>query len=491
MGSPATTALVGRAGELEAITRLLDREDDAVAALVLEGDPGVGKTSLWEHGVAAARERGQRVLVTRASDAETALPFAGLIDLLDTVASDELGTVPAPQRRALEVALYRAEPTGAAPEPQVISLAVLSALRALAAQGPVLIALDDIQWLDRASEDALGYAVRRLRLEPVTLLLAKRPVARTALERSLPDERTERVVVGAASLGATRQILASRLGLRLPHHVLRRVFDTTMGNPLFALEVGRMLAEHDPDTLGGDLPVPDHVDDLLGLRVADLDLAAGRVLLALALDPDLRVAQLVELAGPAALDGAVDAGVVAVDGERVRAAHPLLAAVAKRNASDGARRDMHERVAELVVDEPRRALHLALATLVPDEELAERIATAADLAAARGAIRLAADLAAHALRLTPADRSDADRLLALGRYLHHAGEKERLTELLSGRVQSLPAGAPRVTAYLLLINGVVRGNEDIVTLLESALAKAGEDPLLRARCSVTWRRTRR
>ncbi len=473
--------LVAREGELEAIRALLTGGENTGRALVLEGEPGVGKTTLWEHGLAVAREAGFRVLVARASESEAGLPFAGLIDLFDGVASDELTAVPAPQLRALDVALYRADPTDRPPEPQVISLAVLSALRALAEGDRLLVAVDDVQWLDRASEEALAYAVRRVDLDPVTFLLARRPGRRTAFEKAFPDESTQQLVVGAASLGATRQILAARLGLRLPHHLLRRVYETTMGNPLFAIEVGRMLAGRDLDALGDDLPVPDHVDDLLGLRVADLDEDAGRVLLALALDADLRVAQVRDLFGPDALRAALDAGVVTEEGERVRAAHPLLAAAAKRQAAEDDARDLHRRLAEVVADEERRSLHLALATVTPDEDLAARMDAAAARAAARGATRQAIDLATHAWRLTPPDTSDVDRVLALGRHLHDAGEKQRLTELLGDRVVSLPPGAARVTAYTLLTEGVVEDNQEILALLEKALAEAGDDPALRGR----------
>jgi DNA-binding CsgD family transcriptional regulator len=470
--------LVARDSELQAIRDLLAGER-AVRALVLEGEPGVGKTSLWEQGVAWAREGGLRVLVARSSEAETPLPFAGLIDLLDDVETDELSGVPAPQLRALDVALYRADPTDRPPDPQVISIAVLSALRALADDGPMLVAVDDVQWLDRASEDALAYAARRLERESVSFLLARRPGRRNALENAFPDQHAERLTVGPISLGATRQLLAARLGLRLPHHLLRRIYDTTMGNPLFVLEMGRTLAGRDLDNLG-DLPVPDHVEDLLGLRVADLDDSARRVLLALALDADLRVAQLPHPAGVAALRSALDAGVVVIDGDRLRPAHPLLAAAAQKQAPDEEKRDVHRRLADLVADEQRSALHLALATTGHDEALAVRLDAATAAAAARGATRLAIDLAAHAWRLTPPGVSDVDRVLALGRHLHDAGEKQRLTELLGDRVESLPPGAPRVTAYLLLTEGILeQGSADIVALLEKALAEAGDDPVLR------------
>jgi DNA-binding CsgD family transcriptional regulator len=478
--SPA--ALVARGGELDAIKSLLTREEGFVRAMVLEGEPGVGKTSLWEQGLVWGRERGLRVLVARASEAEAELPFAGIIDLLDGIADEELEAVPAPQLRALGVALYRADPTDRPPDAQVISLAVLSALRALAERDKLVVAVDDVQWMDRASEAALSYAARRLDLEPVTFLLSRRPGRRTAFEKAFSNERAERVAVGTMTLGAIRQILARRLGLRLPHHLLRRVFDTTLGNPLFAIEVGRMLTGRGLDTLGQDLPLPDDVEDLLGLRVADLDDSARRLLLALALDADLRIAQLHDLAGPGVVETGVQAGVVVLDGERVRPAHPLLAAAAKRQAIESEKRELHLGLAQVVADEQRRALHLALATVTPEEVLAERIAAAAELGAARGATRLAVDLATHALRLTPPGSSaEVARLLALGRYLHDAGEKQRVTDLLSSRVGSLPPGAARVTAYLLLTGGVVEGNADILQLLKKALADAGDEQPLRGR----------
>ena len=398
--SAAPAGLVARDSELDAIrTRLTSGQPGQ--AVLLDGAPGVGKTSLMEQSVAEARERGFRVLVARGSGAEAEFPFAALIDLFDGVTSEELASVPAPQLRALEVALYRAEPTGAPPEPQVISLAVLSALRALAEHDRLVVAVDDVQWLDLGSSEALVYAARRLGAEPVGFLLSRRPGRRTDLERSFPVERLQGISVGALSLGATRQLLATRLGLRLPHHVLRRVYDVTTGNPLFVLEVGRTLVYRDLESLGEEIPLPEDVEDLLGWRVADLDDDVRRVLLALALGADLRVTQLRELAGPQLLERAIEAGVVTVDGERVRPAHPLLAEAARRRASDEERRGC---TAGSPSSSPTRSAArctwLSRPT-TPDEQLAARIEKAADQAAARGATRLGVDLATHSWRLTP------------------------------------------------------------------------------------------
>lgn len=472
--------LVARDAELVTIAEVLDREPTSARALVLEGAPGVGKTSLWEHGLAGARDRGMRVLLARASASETGLPFAGLIDLLDEVGVDELAEVPAPQLRALEVALYRAEPGDQPPTEQVVSLALLSALRVLAREQHVLVAVDDVQWLDRSSQAALAYAARRLQ-DGVTLLLARRPGPPGAVERALVAERVDRLEVRATTLGGTRQILASRLGLRLPHHLLRRVYDTTLGNPLFALEVGRLLARRDPSTIGEELPVPDAVEDLLGLRVADLNPTARRLLLALALDADLRAPQVRDLAGPDALEHASTSGVLTVDGDRVRPAHPLLAEAARRAASTDDVRHLHTDLAAVVADDQRRVLHLALAATEPDRALANRLDGAVARATARGAIRLAADLARHALRLTPPGEDDSGRVMLLAKLLQMAGEKQRLTDLLAPRAASLPDRADRVRAHVLLTGGVVRGNDDILALLQRALDEAGDDHALRLR----------
>nr|WP_300046232.1 LuxR family transcriptional regulator [uncultured Nocardioides sp.] len=472
--------LVARDAELAMIAEVLDREPTSVRALVLEGEPGVGKTSLWEQGLAGGRDRGMRVLVARASASETGLPFAGLIDLLDEVAVDELTSVPVPQLHALEVALYRAEPGEQPPTEQVVSLALLSALRSLSREQRLLVAVDDVQWLDRSSQAALAYAGRRLQ-DRVTVLLARRPGPRSAVEGAFGDERVDRLVVRSTTLGGTRQILASRLGLRLPHHLLRRVYDTTMGNPLFALEVGRLLAGRDPAAIGDELPVPDAVEDLLGLRVADLDPATRRLLLALALDADLRAPQVRELAGPDVLEHAAATGVVDLDGERVRPAHPLLAEVARRAASADDVRRLHADLAAVVSDDQRRVLHLALAATEPDPVLAARLDGAVARATARGSIRLAADLAGHALRLTPPGDPDAGRVMLLAKLLQMAGEKQRLTNLLAPRATSLPERADRVRAHVLLTGGVVHGNDDILALLQRALDEAGDDHALRLR----------
>ena len=478
--SASAGRIIGREAELAAVDAFV-RATGWPRAFVLAGEPGVGKTTLWEAGVDLARQLGFRVLLARGSAAETQLSSTALIDLLDGVDGEELASLPAPQLQALEVALLRAEPTAAPPEPTAIALGLLNALRSLAAREPVLVAIDDVQWLDGASAEALAYAARRLDDEAIAFLLTQRPDSATALDRAFDGETAERLDIGDLSLGATRRMLSERLGLSLPRSVLRRVFEATLGNPLFTLELGRVLAASGPLELGQDIPLPETVEELLGARVAGLPTPVHRLLLTVALSGELRRAQATEIESDDALEDAIDAGVLVIDGDRVRPVHPLYAAAVRQRASRAELRAQHLALAELAGDEEIRAGHLALAADAPDERLAAPVAAAAESASARGARADAVVLAEHAVRLTPPD-ADAriERVLALGHYLAGAGSPHRLTELLTPELDVLPPGPARARALHLLTFGVVSDNDEIRGYLDEALEASGDDETLRA-----------
>ena len=473
--------IVGREPELSELQAFLD-SDRSPRSFVLTGGPGIGKTTLWEAGIDAAREHGLRVLSARSSGAEARLSFGALIDLFDEVETGALADLPAPQLRALEVTLLRAEPTDKPPEREAIAVGVLNALRALAAREPLLVAVDDVQWLDPPSGHALGFAARRLERHRVAFLLTKRSGRSSALEQALErGEALQRVEVGPLSLGATRRLLAERLDLILPRQLLRRIVESTQGNPLFVLELGRVLAERGVQ-LGEDMPVPNSVAELLGTRVARLAAPARKVLLALALSGELRRSELAAIAEPVAVADAVDAGVALVEGERVRVSHPLLAAVAKECSRPRDRRELHLELARSAAELESRALHLALATEVPDEELATTIAAAAAAAAARGAAEQAVVLAEHAFRLTPAESAaHAERLLALAESLLETADDERAVELLSSRFGTLPTGSARARAHLLRAESSATLSEhENERLVERALEESKDDPALHA-----------
>ena len=474
----ARAQIVGREAELALLDEFLGSRDQA---LILEGGPGIGKTTLWEAGLELAAERGLRVLRARPSDAEAQLSFAALADLLDEVDTGALAGVPAPQRRALEVALFRAEPVGGAPDRHAIALGLLHALRAMAARDPVLVAVDDIQWLDIPSGESLAFAVRRLEGRAVRFLVAERSGSRSPLGPALASLDPKRHEVGSLSLGALRRFLFERLGLTLDRRTLRRVLEITAGNPLFGLELGRTLAERGPLALGEEIPVPDAVEELLGTRVAGLPAPHRRLLLALALSSEVRASQLLAIVASDVLDEAIASGLVVLDGERVRPFHPLLAAAAKGRSREAERQEIHLALAETAAEPELRARHLALGAEHPDAELAATLAAAASDASVRGARQKAAELAEHALRLTPDESVErSDRVLALGDYLAAAGERRQVTDLISSELDSLSPGKERRDAWLLLAQGFVRDNHEIRRYLDQALAESGSDPGLRA-----------
>jgi predicted ATPase len=210
--------VVGRDAELGSIDAFVDDVPRGPTALVLAGEAGIGKTILWEAGVEAARRRYGRVLTCRGVEAEAALSFSGLSQLLTPVLAETLESLAPPRRRALEVALLLVEPGEVGPDAHAIGLAVLDVLRAVAGRGPIVVALDDVQWLDPASAGALRIALRRVHEEPlgvfITVREASGPSVPVELERCFDAEQLRREVVGPRWRAPT--------SLLLPRWMLRR-----------------------------------------------------------------------------------------------------------------------------------------------------------------------------------------------------------------------------------------------------------------------------
>jgi DNA-binding CsgD family transcriptional regulator len=470
--------VAGRAAELGAVERFL-AAGGAGRVLVVCGEPGIGKSTVWQAGAGLARSQGFAVWSARPGEAEAQLSFAGLADLLDGAGAGVLAGLPVPQRWALEVAVRRAEPDLVPPEPLAIAAGLLGALRAAAGAGPVLVAVDDLPWLDAASAGALIFAARRLAGADVRYLIARRGGRPTELERVLEAAGVARVELGPLSFGAISGLLAGRLARPLPRRVARQVFQASGGNPLFALELGRAVAERGLPEIGAGLPVPEVLGELFGARVEALQPPVRRALLAVALSAGLTGQELAAVAGPLAAEDAAAAGVLVAEGGRVRAAHPLLAAAAAGQAGAAERRDLHAALAAAVADPVLAARHRALSATAPDAGLAGEVAAAAAAAAARGAVADAAELAGQAVRLTPAGNREYDgRLLALARYLISAGEHSRATALLTERVGALPPGPVRAAAYLLLGEGAELSAEE--EYLARAAADSAAAPGLRA-----------
>ena len=253
--------LIGRDEELAAIAAFFDGVEGGPRALLFCGEPGIGKTVLWETGVAQAGERFGRVLSCRCAQAEASFSFAALSELFGTVVVDASRSLAAPRAHALAVALLLAEPGEERPDAHAIGLAVVDVLRVLAVEGPVVVALDDIQWIDPASGAVLQVALRRLRDDRVGLLATLRTGTGTAaldFERALSGQRLDRRFVGPLGLGGVHQLLGQRIGLELTRPELTRLHEATAGNPFYALELGRELVRtHAKPTARRAIRVPE------------------------------------------------------------------------------------------------------------------------------------------------------------------------------------------------------------------------------------------
>jgi len=473
--------IVSREEELTSLQAFVGEPHGGSAALVIEGEAGIGKSTLWLAGVEHARARSLCVLVSQPAEAERGLAHVGLGDLLDDVLDDVLPALSTPRRRALEVALLREEAPGGPVDSRALAVAVRGALQLLSERGPILIAVDDDQWLDPSSSSALAFALRRLAANDVLLLLARRvddAPSSPGLEQALRAERVRRVPVGPLSVGALHQLLRDRLGRPFARQTLLRIHERSGGNPFFALELARVL-DGDLDPLQ-PLPIPETLEELVRARLSGLP-ASAREALAFASALGTTSESLLERAGvPAdALDPAAAAHVVERRDGTIRFAHPLLSSVLYRDLGDERRR-VHARIAEIVDDPLQRARHLALSKDDPDAGVAAALEDAAGLAAGRGAWAAAAELAEHALRLTPPDGRDERhrRALAAARAHHASGEWTRAQAIAGELLAETEIGPLR--AEVLVFLAELEGADRAVSLLEEALGEASLRPGLQA-----------
>lgn len=474
--------LVGREEELQAILRVLEAPELLPSVAVLSGEAGIGKTALWLAGIDAASAYGYRVMSSRPSEVETKFSFAGLTDLLGNAAVDVLPELPPVQRRALEAALLLGESDIQANE-RAVAAAFLGALRLLARDGPLCIAVDDIQWLDAASRSALGHALARLDREPVAVLLATRGRVPSWLRQAAHEDRLRTIRVDGLSVGATHELLHSRLDATFSRPTLIRLWETAGGNPFFVLELAAAL-QHRGGTLapGEELPIPADLDLLLNARIDSLGPAALEVARAVAALADPTV-DLVEAAVGARFDrglaGALDARILERDGRRLRFTHPLLATAVDGHETPRRRRLLNARLAEIVPSAEERARHLALATAAPDEGVASVIEEAARTAQRRGAPAGAAELAEQALRLTPTTGGDdaRRRLFVAAELLRSAGDADRATALLEPARAAARPGRERASVIAQLASVQASPREAVALYREALLDADGDDAL--------------
>ena len=486
---------IGRDGEIAEICAFLAASSGAPASLAITGDAGIGKTVVWRY-VTQVAGQSSRVLSCQPASAERPLAFSALDDLFGDVAQEALPALPDPRRRAMEAALLRQPSSGPSvaslaeachppPERRVLARGVLDSLRILSADWPLVIAIDDAQWLDRPSASVLEFCFRRLKCERVSILLTFRDdsgIFPLGLARALPPDRLKRLRLRPLSLGAIGEILRSRLGATLPRYTLTRLYEACGGNPYYALECAQALLEQPRMSLTNEpIPIPPSLTDLVRRRVRQLTPDVRRVgrLVASSSDPRERLIRAACGDGEswAAIDRAIDDGIIERDGDALRFTHPLLRSGLYREMTLDERREVHQWLAATAEDIEERAWHLALSAGRPSEKIAGILQNAARQAASRGASEEAAALAEQATRLTPASRSGLarERTMRAADYHFQAGNIARSRELIESTLSACPAGPLR--ASLLLRLATIYYHQSGWPLAEQTFREAAEEAL--------------
>ena len=470
----------GREDELARVEAFLDFQTEQPRVLLFEGEPGIGKTTLWQASVERARELGHRVLESRPAEAERELSYAGLGDLLGET-HDDLGRLPGPQRRALRIALLLDEPTGETPDQRAIAAGLLGLLLRLVDDTPTVVVIDDLQWLDPASCAALQFALRRLNREPVRVIATNR-------EWGGDFENAVRIAVPPLPLRALDELVRARLGVQLLRPILRQLEWVSAGNPFYVLELGTALIRAgnrlEP---GAPLPVPPSLQELVRTRLDALTPPARDAALATAALAKPTRALLADVLGTdLGVREAIAAHVLEADSEDVHFKHPLLGTILYDDASLEEKTALHHRLAEVVDDAEQRALLLAAVAGGRDEELASALEAAAEHAAARGAADSGASLARRALDLTPITRPEEAhrRRLLWARFTAAAGDPKRAEELLEQQLEDAEAGHGRAEVLFELgsVRLTMRGTTPAQHCYEQALQELGgasEDDELR------------
>ncbi|GAA4789200.1 LuxR family transcriptional regulator [Actinomycetospora chlora] len=496
MPEPGGTRLIGRAAEQRAVDAVLDAVRGARGrALVLLGEPGIGKSALLDHAAATAAASGVRVLRVTGIQSEMELAFAGLHQLLGPEVA-RVDRLPAPRRAALRVVLGLDD--GEPPDRLMVALGALDLLRALAADRPVVCLVDDVQWLDQDTVSVLSSMARRWATDPVGAVVASRD--------AVPElDGLPRLEVRGLATPDALTLLDGALRAPLDDAVRRQMVAETAGNPLALLELPRGM---DPAELAGGFALPgvtplsDRIEESYRRRLAELPVSARTLLLLAAADPVgepalLRAAAACLGLGPQAIVPAVEEQLLEI-GPRVRFTHPLARSAIYRGASPEQRRLVHlalEEVTDPDTDPDRRAWHRAQAVVGPDDETARQLERSSRRARSRGGLAAATAFLERAASLSPARRARADRLVAAAELAREAGDDDRALALLDA------AGDDALDADQAARAALLRGRvaqerttgPDAVHLLADAARRlaacglpAAHDAVLDAVVTATW-----
>lgn len=473
--------LFGRSAECEAIERLLaDARGGRSGALVIRGDPGIGKSALLAY--AEEHAEAMRVLHSRGIESESELAFGGLHQALRPIA-DRIERVPAPQAAALAGALALAEARGN--DRFLIGAAVLSLLAEAAEERPILCLVDDVQWLDTPSVDALLFAARRLEAEPIAMIFSARDDPDAPGVAGVRELR-----LGPLDRGAAEAIVGAGVTASLTSEIRQRLVERAHGNPLALVELAATLR---PDQVSGQEPLQElHLTATLERvflgRVRQLPESSQRLLLLAAADEVGDVGVLLAAAESLgiereALTRAEREGLLRATEAGLEFSHPLVRSAVYQAAASGDRRAAHQALAEVLVGDAqaeRRAWHRAAAAVFPDEQVAQELERAAEHARLRGAHGVAASALERAAALTDDGETRARRLTDGAEAAWEAGEP--------GKARALTEQAARLASDAALrgriehIRGTVEARRGVVldgyrVLVDGAAEIGATDPL--------------
>ena len=435
-----SSPLVGRHREQTLLSSLLDQVAAHGRALVIRGEPGIGKSRLLAEASRGARDRGLSVLTTTGVESEAHLPFAGLHQLLRPVRA-RVAELPAAQRAVLDAAFGLTD--DAAPEYYRIAMAALDLLSDIAADAPVLLVIEDAQWLDGPTSEVLAFIARRIESDPIIALVGVRDGYPSPLAAArLPEHR----LTGLDD--ATSGDLLDAVAPSLPLATRTRILREAAGNPLALLELPAAAgALGDGQWVSGGLPLTERLEQAFAARVSDLPEATRLVLLVAALNDGDSVEEILRAAGAVAgtdlelevAAPATEVGILDPDAKWLRFRHPLIRSAIAQSAGVGARRRVHEALASVLGDRDRRAWHRAALLSGEHEDVALELEAAGTRAQHRGALAVAVTAMRRAAELgDPASRSR--RLLGAAALAVELGRPDAVEPLLA-EVNQLALGA--------------------------------------------------
>ncbi|CAN5566038.1 LuxR family transcriptional regulator [soil metagenome] len=453
------------------------------SALVVEGEPGIGKTTVLQAVVERARHLGFQVLEAHPAEAESVLAYAAVGDLLAGIDDLFWAQLPRVQRLALDRVMSRDDTGGPAIDQRAVAAGFLTLVQILAQRGQLLLMVDDVQWLDPSSAQVVAFAARRLNGR-MGILLAVRSEPNAGarpdwLQLPRPDG-IHRLRIQPLSLGGLHAVVSERLGRSFPRPVMTRIAEVSGGNPFYAIELARAI----DGAAGAEMSMPTTLTDLVRGRIGQVDAEVQACLLATAClaTPTIEVvAHAVKRKAGTVVDllqQAEDTGLIEIDGHRLRFTHPLLARGVYTDARPSQRRMMHQRLAEVVQQPELRARHLALAATGADRETVDALDEAAESAQNRGAPAAAAEFVTMAIKLGDDTPRRRIQLAALHFY---AGDNWRSRSVLQQVIEESGPGTARAEALSLLGRVLLFADSFVAAAeaLESALAEAGDNLQLR------------